>query len=95
MKLFVTIALIGILTSGSGFAHDFTQGSIYLDHPMIEEAPPNAPVRATLIPGTRASTSVANTAWRASISWRWWMWQGMSNPKRCAGAARAIQISAP
>lgn len=44
MKLFVTIALIGILTSGSGFAHDFTQGSIYLDHPMIEEAPPNAPV---------------------------------------------------
>ncbi|GAB5429807.1 MAG: hypothetical protein Devi2KO_32660 [Devosia indica] len=44
MKLFVTIALIGILTAGSGFAHDFTQGSIYLDHPMIEEAPPNAPV---------------------------------------------------
>lgn len=44
MKLFVTIALIGILTSGSVFAHGFTQGSIYLDHPMIEEAPPNAPV---------------------------------------------------
>ena len=25
-------------------AHDFTAGAIYVDHPMIEEAPPNAPV---------------------------------------------------
>ncbi len=44
MKLFIAIALVGILATGNGFAHDFTSGSIYLDHPMIEEAPPNAPV---------------------------------------------------
>lgn len=25
-------------------AHDFNAGSIYIDHPMIQEAPPNAPV---------------------------------------------------
>ncbi|WP_157959855.1 copper chaperone PCu(A)C [Devosia submarina] len=25
-------------------AHDFTAGTIFIDHPMIEEAPPNAPV---------------------------------------------------
>ncbi|MBU1336911.1 MAG: copper chaperone PCu(A)C [Alphaproteobacteria bacterium] len=30
--------------STATLAHDFTSGSIYIDHPMIQEAPPNAPV---------------------------------------------------
>lgn len=44
MKIALGLALIGILAASPAVAHDFTQGSIYLDHPMIEEAPPNAPV---------------------------------------------------
>lgn len=38
------IALIAFLGIAPAQAHDFTSGSIYLDHPMIQEAPPNAPV---------------------------------------------------
>jgi copper(I)-binding protein len=41
-----TVALASLLALFAlpAVAHDFTQGFIYLDHPMIEEAPPNAPV---------------------------------------------------
>jgi Uncharacterized protein conserved in bacteria len=43
MKQIFLSAILGLLAFPA-IAHDFTQGSIYLDHPMIEEAPPNAPV---------------------------------------------------
>ncbi|ODT64899.1 MAG: hypothetical protein ABS75_33725 [Pelagibacterium sp. SCN 63-23] len=43
MKKFALMVLLSSLALPT-VAHDFTVGSIYLDHPMIEEAPPNAPV---------------------------------------------------
>lgn len=43
MKRLVLAALLSGLAFPTA-AQDFTVGSIYLDHPMIEEAPPNAPV---------------------------------------------------
>lgn len=43
MKKIAAVALLVGLSLPAA-AHDFTSGSIYLDHPMIEEAPPNAPV---------------------------------------------------
>lgn len=43
MKKIALAALLAALALPVA-AHDFTVGSIYLDHPMIEEAPPNAPV---------------------------------------------------
>ena len=44
MKLHFALALIGAFAAAPVAAHDFTIGSLYVDHPMIEEAPPNAPV---------------------------------------------------
>ncbi|MBU1334419.1 MAG: copper chaperone PCu(A)C [Alphaproteobacteria bacterium] len=41
-RFFIATAFALIATSVQ--AHDFNAGSIYVDHPMIEEAPPNAPV---------------------------------------------------
>jgi copper(I)-binding protein len=41
-KFLMATAFALIATSPQ--AHDFTAGTIYIDHPMIEEAPPNAPV---------------------------------------------------
>lgn len=40
----LTFALLAALAVIPAEAHDFTSGAIYLDHPMIQEAPPNAPV---------------------------------------------------
>lgn len=44
MKKRLLATLFFIMCPIGASAHDFTSGSIYLDHPMIEEAPPNAPV---------------------------------------------------
>lgn len=41
-RLLIAAALVAM--TGVAQAHDFTAGPIYVDHPMIEEAPPNAPV---------------------------------------------------
>lgn len=41
-RFFIAAAFALIATSVQ--AHDFTAGSIHVDHPMIEETPPNAPV---------------------------------------------------
>lgn len=43
MKKILLAILIGLVAVPVS-AHDFTAGSIYIDHPMIQEAPPNAPV---------------------------------------------------
>lgn len=40
--LFAT--LLFVMSALTASAHDFNVGSIYIDHPMIREAPPNAPV---------------------------------------------------
>ncbi|MBU1306705.1 MAG: copper chaperone PCu(A)C, partial [Alphaproteobacteria bacterium] len=40
--LFATLLLV--MSPLAVSAHDFNAGSIYIDHPMIQEAPPNAPV---------------------------------------------------
>lgn len=40
--LLTTLLLLG--TAIPAAAHEFTVGDLYVDHPMIEEAPPNAPV---------------------------------------------------
>jgi copper(I)-binding protein len=40
----IILATALAITATVAQAHDFTAGSIYVDHPMIEEAPPNAPV---------------------------------------------------
>jgi copper(I)-binding protein len=40
--LFATLLLV--MSSLAVSAHDFNAGPIYIDHPMIKEAPPNAPV---------------------------------------------------
>lgn len=45
MKTFLIAAIIA-LGAGSAQAHSFTAGTIYLEHPMIQEAPPSAPVLA-------------------------------------------------
>jgi copper(I)-binding protein len=41
-KLILAGAIVLFATAAQ--AHDFTAGPIYIDHPMIQEAPPNAPV---------------------------------------------------
>jgi copper(I)-binding protein len=43
MKKFLLAVSFVALTTGAQ-AHGVTSGSLYIDHPMIEEAPPNAPV---------------------------------------------------
>lgn len=40
--LFATLLLV--MSPLAVSAHDFNAGSIYIEHPMIQEAPPNAPV---------------------------------------------------
>ncbi|QQR40057.1 copper chaperone PCu(A)C [Devosia rhizoryzae] len=40
--LLTTLLLLGPAIPAA--AHEFTVGDLYVDHPMIEEAPPNAPV---------------------------------------------------
>jgi copper(I)-binding protein len=37
-------ALLLALSAQPTFAHGFKQGAIFIDHPMIQEAPPNARV---------------------------------------------------
>lgn len=44
MKKTLMAALLFALPVAPVVAHDFTAGSIYVEHPMIQEAPPNAPV---------------------------------------------------
>lgn len=44
MKKLSLAALLFGLSAIAASAHDFNAGSIYIDHPMIKEAPPNAPV---------------------------------------------------
>lgn len=41
-KFILTLAIAAIPALAQ--AHDFTSGSIFIEHPMIQEAPPNAPV---------------------------------------------------
>lgn len=41
LKICLAAALIAC--TGAAQAHDFTSGGIYIDHPMIQEAPPSAP----------------------------------------------------
>jgi copper(I)-binding protein len=48
MKKTLLVLLFGLLAMPVT-AHDFNAGSIYIDHPMIQEAPPNAPVLAGYI----------------------------------------------
>lgn len=43
-KTIIAISLLLGLAALPVNAHDFTAGNIYIDHPMILEAPPNAPV---------------------------------------------------
>ncbi len=40
----LTIALIAVITSPIGLAHEYEVGKIQIDHPWSREAPPNAPV---------------------------------------------------
>lgn len=42
-KILIATLLFG-MSPVAVIAHDFNAGSIYIDHPMIQEAPPNAPV---------------------------------------------------
>lgn len=39
----IALAAALVIAVGATQAHDFTAGSIYFDHPMIQEGPPNAP----------------------------------------------------
>lgn len=41
-KLLLAIATLAVMPAA--IAHDFDAGSIYIDHPMVEEAPPSARV---------------------------------------------------
>lgn len=46
-KFVAVLAFAGLVLAGhvpAALAHDFTLGEIYIDHPMIQEAPPNARV---------------------------------------------------
>lgn len=46
-KILSTLAFASLMLVGSvptALAHGFTQGQIYIDHPMIQEAPPSARV---------------------------------------------------
>lgn len=44
MKKTLFATLLFVMSTMTLGAHDFDAGSIYIDHPMIKEAPPNAPV---------------------------------------------------
>lgn len=41
-RILNALLMLGIVIPST--AHEFTVGELYVDHPMIEEAPPNAPV---------------------------------------------------
>lgn len=44
MKRLLMIAIAAFAITPGAIAHDFDAGAIYIDHPMIEEAPPSARV---------------------------------------------------
>jgi copper(I)-binding protein len=44
MKRFLPFAIAAIALTSTAAAHDFDAGAIYIDHPMVEEAPPSARV---------------------------------------------------
>lgn len=59
MKTTLKTLLITLIlcTANSTFAHDYTQGSIKIDHPWSRETPPNATVMAGFFQLTNSATN--------------------------------------
>lgn len=56
MKLLTLAVAAALLATSPVYAHEFTLGELVLEHPMIREAPPSAPVLAGYVKITNNGT---------------------------------------